>query len=205
MANIMYVGFPGDELRKIKSIIYDAERIVRASEYSISSWDSRARLYYKKWFGEVVNNDTGQVPNVLSKMLNCLTSGKFKLTYDLAADCDGDTYAAAAAGDKPETYDAISKGADFEMTICPKMWDLKRYKETEEEADTQVLTFIHELSHLAGGTDDEPHPSQANKKAYGKQAAITLAKNNSTSARNNADNYAFFCKDLAHFSMMGFG
>lgn len=202
MANINYVGFPANELKKIKSIIFESERIVRHCEYGMSSWDSRTRSYYTKWFGKVTNNDKGQVPNVLSKMLNCLTSGKFKLIYNQASDCsDGKTYAAALAGDRPETYHDISKGTDFEMTICAKMWELNRYKETENEADTQVLTFIHELSHMAGGTDDEPHPTGTGK-AYGKMAATALAQSNSNSARNNADNYAFFCKDMAHYALM---
>lgn len=193
-----YIGFVGDKQRKVQKIVHECTGIMRYVDYQLNHHKSDIRKYIIDWFGTPYD-DLGQVPGIITKMSNALYSSSIRFTYNDLGDCDGNTFAAALAGDTPESYHGISTET-FEMTICPEMFDLKIYKEVGD-ADTQTQTFLHELSHLVGGTDDELHPdplkAAAGKEAYGRVAAKRLAEINSKSARNNADNYGFFCKDLA--------
>ena len=193
-----FVGFVGDKQRKVQKIVTECTGIMRYVDYQLNHHKNDIRSYIIKWFGKPFD-DLGQVPGIISKMSNGLYASSIRFTYNDVGDCDGNTFAAALAGSSPESYKEISTDT-YEMTICPEMFGLKIFKE-EGDKDTQTQTFLHELSHLVGGTDDEPHPdpvkAAAGKEAYGRTAAERLAELNPKSARNNADNYGFFCKDLA--------
>lgn len=69
---------------------------------------------------------------------------------------------------------------------------------TQSNDQTQIETFIHELSHVAAGTKDmeradhTPNPQPC----YGRVNALALAQNFPDQAQDNAENYGFFIVEV---------
>ena len=54
-------------------------------------------------------------------------------------------------------------------------------------ADSAMGTIVHEVSHVKAGTQDHE---------YGQADCLALAVNQSAQARNNADNYQYYCESF---------
>ena len=194
-----YTGFSSDNEKKIKSIVFEASKITAAADKDLADKRPKSK-YFDKWFGKFQNNNFGQVRSVITKMHNALHNGTINFTYNDPGDCTGTTLAAAATPTETESYHEIETADDHDMTICDIFFNLRRYTPQNPGDDTQMQAFLHELSHLVGATDDEdhPNPTTVGQKAYGSAAALALALANPTSARNNADNYGFYCMDIGN-------
>ena len=192
-----FTNFNTENKKKIKSIVVEATRILALADNDLAGKRPGHYDFFKTWFGIVKNDEFGQVRAVITKMYNALYTSTINLTYNDMGTCDGNTFAEALAPDKPESYKKIEDAPDHDMVICPEFFNLNRFEPQNPGDDTQMETFLHELSHLVGGTNDEPHPTEVGKEAYGSATAMQLAQTNPESARNNADNYGFYCMDMA--------
>ena len=192
-----FTNFNSTNEKKINSIVAEATRILAVADKDLSGKRPEHHVIFKRWFGTVQNDEFGQVRSVITKMYNALHKSTINFEYNNGGTCNGNVYAEALAPDEPESYNDIQNANDHDMVICPEFFNLNRFEPQNLGDDTQMETFFHELSHLVGGTDDEPHPTQVGQKAYGSAAAQQLATANPQSARNNADNYGFYCMDMA--------
>ena len=68
------------------------------------------------------------------------------------------------------------------VTLCPMFFNARN-----EGADSRPGVIVHEVSHLAAGTGDM---------AYGRNAALALARKEPDRAALNADNYEYFVEFL---------
>lgn len=68
------------------------------------------------------------------------------------------------------------------VTLCPMFFNARN-----EGADSRPGIMVHEMSHLAAGTGDM---------AYGRNAAMALARKEPDRAALNADNYEYFVEFL---------
>jgi hypothetical protein len=69
---------------------------------------------------------------------------------------------------------------------------------TQSNDQTQIETFIHELSHVAAGTKDMERADHTTnpQPCYGRVNALALAQNFPDQAQDNAENYGFFIVEV---------
>ena len=87
---------------------------------------------------------------------------------------------AEACGNRP--IFAIAHLVRRTVTLCPMFFNARN-----EGADSRPGVIVHEVSHLAAGTGDM---------AYGRNAALALARKEPDRAALNADNYEYFVEFL---------
>ncbi|MFC0571790.1 M35 family metallo-endopeptidase [Paraburkholderia solisilvae] len=123
----------------------------------------------KQWFGANANPD--QIRQTLMKMRQTLASGDYKFALDPPAPGNWEM-AHVFPNDRSHT-----------IHVRPHMLDPVFGKNTPE------ITLAHELSHFddIGGTRDH---------IYGDRNALTLARTNSATAMNNAENYGMFIRQV---------
>jgi hypothetical protein len=78
------------------------------------------------------------------------------------------------------------KGGSLVMRLGPNIWDMPFTSTTEQ---SQVETFLHELSHHAAGTIDD----QEGGECYGLPGVTRLKALGPARAVRNAENVGFFC------------
>jgi len=202
-----YVNFsPGDE-KQVKAVVAEAASVMSyiATKVCGSNMDSCTRVRFQTWFGHPRDGKLDRVREVISRMATCLSSSTVRFKYKVGVP---GTFAEALAGNKSDTYKQLSSET-YKMTIYQAFFGLPRYADVKNNDvtdmdDSQMETFFHELSHLAGGTDDEDLDDGT--KAYGASDAKLLITQdaNHSRARNNADNYGFFCMAMGRYRYLTF-
>ncbi|MFT4636565.1 MAG: peptidyl-Lys metalloendopeptidase [Chitinophagales bacterium] len=91
--------------------------------------------------------------------------------------------------DNEDFFAAVSPSNPYDIFLGKAFWSAPR-----SGTDSKAGTIIHELSHfnILGGTVDN---------VYGQSAARSLARNNPSSAINNADNHEYFAENTPLLSM----
>ncbi len=176
---------------------------------------------FKDWFGDpAAVADIEEVRGKLRSMDNVLKLGKVLIHYnqnpfpaDLtqARDPNPCNTVGENAGAFWWFYNNVTnayqlkqadrqeaKANEFRIYICPGFWKSAKAKGSlggvsatgTLRNQSVVGTLVHEISHAAAGTDDEV---VGGNKMYGKDNAQTLAQTSPAQARNNAENYGYFC------------
>jgi peptidyl-Lys metalloendopeptidase len=122
--------------------------------------------HLRRWFGDT---DPAQVLDVLERSAARLERME---ALKLACNDRGQCRSAFA-------YTVVSVGL---LGLCPGF-----FTAGTDGTDTRWGVLIHEATHLAGGTDDH---------AYGRRAALVLAKQDPARAAANADSYEYFVETL---------
>lgn len=146
---------------------------------------------YERWFGTFSRPNLTRVTEVVALMDYALNSGRIHFTYN--EGCGATTNAAAfqpTHGWKTSKLKETLSGGTFKITMCPRFFGAMSQSSVTEQSRTE--TFIHELSHIVGNTEDEVHPDW-NATAYGRNLARDLADNHPNLAVSNAENYGFYC------------
>ncbi len=87
---------------------------------------------------------------------------------------------AESCGNRP--IFAVANLVQRSVTLCPLFFNARN-----EGADSRPGVIVHEMTHLAAGTGDM---------AYGRSAALALARKEPDRAALNADNYEYFVEFL---------
>jgi peptidyl-Lys metalloendopeptidase len=128
----------------------------------------------QKWFGPLASNTAAQLQKEYAAALTHASFSQFwcPVSNDLDFKWNGGDLAAV----HPDAPGAIFLTPDF-------------FKLSTTGADSQIGTFIHELTHLAGiGLKPE--------EVYGTQKARQLALSDPARARRNSDNFQYYIEDL---------
>ena len=199
---VFHSSLTGTRLSTAQSVAFQARQCLAVASGKLGKFplDSSGKAVFERWFGSArVVTDLTRVQNVISKMSHALNNTKFTIS-DCKGTCGATTNAQAhklllqdSSGTqqrgKAVSYNTLNTATWIEMDLCDNFFDgLPRIQSNDQ---TQLETFLHELSHLAAGTEDELY---LGSEAYGRTAAMGLASNPNTIslARNNAENYGFF-------------
>lgn len=178
------------------SVAADATAACVLAAKAMSDWDTRTRAVFTKWFGAAKGpQDRGMVPTVISKMSFTISQCSFTLE-DAGATLGANTNAEATHYTTIQSLNTLSTmgGTPVTMKLTDRFFNvLKRIQSNDQ---TQLETFIHELSHIAGATKDQDKVAPA-VACYGRAAASALAVSAPDRARDNAENYGFFIVEIA--------
>ncbi|MGG5811184.1 M35 family metallopeptidase [Falsiroseomonas sp. CW058] len=129
--------------------------------------DEPGHPHLRRWFG---STPPATVRRALERTAAQLERAEeLKILCNVPSDCRGTTLAYTRPGA------AI-------LGLCPRFFEAGH-----DGVDSRWGILIHEASHLAAGTDDH---------AYGREAALVLAKRDPKRAAANADNYEYFVETL---------
>jgi Lysine-specific metallo-endopeptidase len=187
MGTKTYTGFDKRQEDKMRKIVGTASiAIGKAYGSHVKTTDGKE---YCTWFG---TGPKGTVKNVLHRMNYAMTNGTIDINFTAAGLCaipgtNAVSYMPAPGWGLAGVGAAGSMA--FNMDICPRLLNIMASLGSDNQS--QVGTFLHELSHLLGGTNDVVFPGTA-VTAYGSTAAKKLAKTYPASAVNNAENYGFY-------------
>jgi hypothetical protein len=193
-----------------------------ASQVSLNAYASRNpdfRKRYATWFGTLTPGNVVVVKDNLSAMNTVISKGDVTVGYNANpvpmahaafghVPCVPGTnafaywWAPAAGGGgglglKRATYQEATH-QPFYMAMCASFFNGANLAGSVGPVRNQSKngTLIHEISHLAAGTDD--HNVNLNGVvvvANGKEATLELAKTNPGVAIDNAENYGYFCDE----------
>lgn len=150
---------------------------------------------YERWFGTFSDGNLQRATEVVGLMDYALNSGRIHFTFN--EGCGATTNAAAfqpTHGWKTAKLKETLSGGTFRITLCPRFFGAMTQSSVTGQSRTE--TFIHEMSHIVGNTEDEVHPDWG-VTAYNRNLARDLADNYPNLAINNAENYGFYCMWVA--------
>lgn len=204
-----FEGFNQTQLTEVKKI-YTESRVIL--EKIVKDFDSaQFRQRFKDWMGTASVSDLKSAEKSLQSSINVMFSRvatlSFCVTYDAGmsangtnADMWGFTGADMSAQDVLTLADdyrssnlsvvdagitRVSGGA-LVMRLGSNLWTMPFKSLTEQ---SQVETFIHELSHHAAGTIDDKNGGEC----YGLTGVNRLKAAGPARAVRNAENVGFFC------------
>lgn len=156
---------------------------------------------YKRWFGTMSTGNLARVTDVIGLMDFALTSGRISFEYNQG--CGATTNAVAFTpthGWKTSKLKETLQSGTFRISLCPRFFGA--LPQDAQDQQSRTGTFIHELSHIVGNTNDiaDNHLNGADITAapvgftfYGRDAARILADKAPNFAIENAENYGFYC------------
>lgn len=132
--------------------------------------DANEQARFARWFGPAIPATVNVVRNKIRAIHRAATV--LPITFrNGGAACQIGTYAYV------RTHTGLAK-----IYLCDHFFQSGR-----AGIDSTVGTIIHELSHLFANTQDH---------AYGQVNCQNLAANRSAVARQNADNYQYYCEEF---------
>lgn len=143
---------------------------------------------YKRWFGVMDKTRLARVTSVVTLMDIVLNSGRVKFTFNQG--CGATTNAVAyqpAFGWKEAELKQTLQAGNFNISLCPRFFG--QLPQDAQDRQSRTGTFVHELSHIVGNTDDEVAYGTT---CYGLQMSRILADKLPDKAVNNAENYGFY-------------
>ena len=160
--------------------------------------------YYELHFGTYDKARHARVTEVISLMDFAVNSASVAIQYNIG--CGGNTNAAAyppEGGWSAQNIKKVLKSGGFKMSLCPRFFGAM--PQNDRMAQNRTGTFVHELSHIVGNTNDvaDNHVNGAPITAdpvgftyYGRANARQLADYRPELAIENAENYGFYVSDL---------
>ncbi len=143
---------------------------------------------YRRWFGAMDKTRLARVTAVVTAMDFVLSSGRISFTFNQG--CSATTNAVAfqpAHGWKQSSLQETLKSGTFEISLCPRFFGA--LPQDAQDQQSRTGTFVHELSHIVGNTDDEKVGGET---CYGLQWSRILADRFPDQAVNNAENYGLY-------------
>ena len=203
---IVYTHFINNSTRHkaAMDVVSRSARCCVAANNACTTPESRTKEVFKKWFGFVPNTDNldswGDVTEIINRMHFYLSDLSLTIE-DAAATLPPNTNAEASHFESKDTksyQDRANKAMNPGVKI--KLTDrfFNSLPRVQSDDQTQIETFLHELSHIAAGTKDmeradhTPNPQPC----YGRVNALALAVNFPKQARNNAENFGFFITEI---------
>lgn len=149
----------------------DARQMTNRSIAALTLAPEETRPHLVRFFGA---NPAGAIAKNFRAIGDGLDQREGRIAYECnrAQACRGATFA----------YVRWGGGARETMGLCPAYFRADRTGQ-----DSQGGIIIHEMSHLALGTQDH---------AYQPRGAEALAKDDHVAAQRNADNYEYFAEFL---------
>jgi peptidyl-Lys metalloendopeptidase len=169
-------GLPNKRLSLIDSAVSAAESIALIARGSLRGTPIAERpnaRRYLEWFGGYNLTRWNTIQSHFDLIYNAVK------TQVLVFICE----------DNEDFFAAVSPSNPYDIFLGKAFWSAPR-----SGTDSKAGTIIHELSHfnILGGTVDN---------VYGQSAARSLARNNPSSAINNADNHEYFAENTPLLSM----
>ena len=194
-----FTGFSVSQRVDLEKIVIAATKILTQAHKDVIELQKQNAAQslkddYKRWFGTLTTDRLKIVTDVVTLLDYTLASGRVDFTYN-GAGCNANTNAAAyrpAHGWKlAELTEALKKDT-YKITLCPRFFAALPLD--AEDRQSRVGTFIHELSHIVGNTEDEVVNGTT---MYGRDNARILADRFPDQAVKNAENYGFYGTWLA--------
>lgn len=203
---IVYTHFVNNSARHkvAMDVVTRSARCCGAATNACATPDSRTRIVFKKWFGVLPGVDGKDnwedVTGILNRM-NYYLSGLSLTVEDAAATLSPNTNAEASHFQSAQTKsyqdrETTAAHAGVKIKLTDRFFN--HLPRVQSDDQTQIETFLHELSHIAAGTKDmeradhTPNPQPC----YGRVNALNLATNFPAQARNNAENFGFFIAEI---------
>jgi hypothetical protein len=155
---------------------------------------------YERWFGTFGPKNLARVTEVIGLMDFALNSGR--ITFEYNQGCGATTNAVAFTpthGWKTAKLKETLQSGTFRISLCPRFFGAM--PQDAQDRQSRTGTFIHELSHIVGNTNDiaQNHlggapitDAPAGFTFYGRDAARLLADRFPNFAIENAENYGFY-------------
>lgn len=201
---VTYTRFNSADRQKVaKDVVVRATRCCATAEAALSSFDTRTKEIFKKWFGTILTKDArddrGIVPANVNRM-NYYIKHLVLVISDAGGTLGPTTNAMAThfGNNATTSYQDRQARSNPATGVKIQLTDIffNNLRRVQSNDQTQIETLIHELSHVAAGTlDQDKHPTNP-QPCYGRIAATTLAKRYPDQARNNAENYGFFIAEI---------
>ena len=199
---ITYAILDRKRLEVAKDVAFRATQCCARAATAVSTFDSTTTAAFKKWFGFVAEKDAkdqhGKVPSVIERMNYYLTSLPLNI-IDAGSTLGPNTNAEATHyGDKQtRSYqDRATTAANAAVQIALTDRFFNQLTRVQSNDQTQIETFIHELSHVAAGVLDQDHHATNPLACYGRVNALAMATSHPDQARDNAENYGFFIAEV---------
>lgn len=175
----------------LKKLETEIIRTLRKASTNIKAGGCKALS--QTWFGDNTRTwmtSLGRDLNTLASMLNVKTITVDGLNY---RQRDPEFYGWAhppTGGWQKHTSMTDAQGQNFRISL-DSAWDaLPDYRRGTAPGFSKFHGIVHELTHLILSTDDiKPNP-------YGPTNCTTKANTNPQTAKDNADNWAFFVDDI---------
>jgi len=162
-------GCSADQAARIEAAFAEAERRVSSGLALLAS--QPAHTHVRRWFGAGDRDDAVAVLKLT--LLRLRPSSRPPVACTSADGCsDGETFAVAL----------LREGR---ILLCPRFFAAPASGATW--LDSLAGTLVHEVSHVAAGTEDA---------AYQPAAARALARRDPAAAAANADNHQYFVEAL---------
>jgi len=189
-----YTGFTDNGRKNVaKDAFRRASACVGLAEIGMSNWDDRTKKIFRKWFG-VANEEEKAVVSRKVYQMNFYVNNLPITINDAGATLGANTNAMASyvgsigsSSYAKRQVDSNISGVKIDFT--DRFFNTLRSIQSDDQ--TQIETVVHELSHLAAGTDDKPDGA-----CYGRVNALALATGQPLLAQNNAENYGFFVIEI---------
>jgi hypothetical protein len=167
---------------------------------TVSTLWTQVQWAHKQIVNPLAGGEYGEVAAKVNRMLYYITS--LPMTVEYAGTTLPPTTNAEAShfnAEYTKSYQGReASGANAGVKIKLPDRFFTQLKRTQSDDQTQIETFIHELSHVAAGTKDMNRPDHTTnpQPCYGRLAALALAQNFPEQARDNAENYGFFIVEV---------
>lgn len=189
-------GFGAKEGQMRKAMVKAGDVLTTAMAQYVES-EEEFRKKFKTWFGNPTKPALADVVATMANMNGQFNRNNFTVVMGAAnADENANMFSFTRAmyqDQRDQIHEQVKNWLEtnpaMPMTIRPQFFDMPFISDRDQ---SQVETFLHELSHFAAGTIDYKKPL-----CYG-MTGVTYCKNAGvTQAVRNAENVGFFLTSYA--------
>ena len=192
-----YSGFNVKNRARFTDAVEEARKAVNKAWADIRNVRRRKRAsrLYRRWFGRYDRTRADQVFNVISAIHYAICGGSIRFQRLIGSSDYAVAYAPPGGWGNQTTRQLIDNGR-YVVGVGDPLADanpgfLKAlYNRSQAGKHGTVQTFIHEMSHLFGGTDDVQVRGVV---CYGWLMSHMLAQLSPDKAVRHADCYGFYC------------
>ena len=192
-----YSGFTVKNRARFMDTVETARKAVALAWADIQDVRRRKRpsRLYARWFGKYSNERVKKVFDVINAINYAIGGGS--ITFERAQGSSD--YAAAyrpPGGWGQQSVKQLIDSGRYKIEVGDPLANVstnffvKLHNRSQAGKHGDVQTFIHEMSHLFGGTDDVEF---AGMPLYGWMPSNMLARLNPDNAVKHADCYGFYC------------
>lgn len=193
-----FIGFSVSDRTTLADVVTASAQLLSQAHKNVielqkSQAPEQLKKDYERWFGGLTSRRLAHVTDVITLTDYILSSGRVEFSYDQG--CSPNTNAVAwrpAHGWKLADLAEALKKETYKISLCPRFF--AALPQDAADRQSRVGTFIHELSHIVGNTDDVV---KSGVTMYGRDNSRILADRFPDDAVNNAENYGFYGTWLA--------
>jgi hypothetical protein len=163
---------PGHDDKELQKALDEQAKLLQAKKKELETWDGAAKDNFKKWFGTTDEKSRKDIQGRVDRMIELNKKTKIE-NLKAAQPSKPNIFAYVYPNDKSHTI-------YIDTAFCSA---------ANTGQDSRAGTLCHEMSHFndIGATKDH---------IYGADNAKKLAKDNSTKALSNADNFEYYMENV---------